>query len=177
MKSIGTHKLRYLSLGLALTLCLGLFAGCSTKDSDPSSEPSDAVTESPSTQPSTQPSADPSTDPSDNTGDGDVNDQTLTDVVGKVTAIDGQKVTVQIYAAPADAGEIENYGAVDLNGYTETEATDEVDLTDAMIALAENDALTQTTGDQIAVGDMLLLSYSGSTLLQAVIYQQSAPQS
>lgn len=105
------------------------------------------------------------------------NDDTagVNNVVGKVTAIDGNTATLQIYSAPEGAV-IESYASVDMTQYSATEETDEVDLTDAMIGLAQNGALDGADASQIAVGDMLLLSYDKDTgeLLQAVIYPQDS---
>ena len=166
MKHFTLRKLRPLALALGLVLCFGLFAGCSSQ-----------VSESPS------PSVDPSDEPSDTTDNGTANNGTngnddtagVNNVVGKVTAIDGNTATLQIYSAPEGAV-IESYASVDMTQYSATEETDEVDLTDAMIGLAQNGALDGADASQIAVGDMLLLSYDKDTgeLLQAVIYPQDS---
>ena len=163
MKHFTLRKLRPLALTLGLVLCFGLFAGCSSQDGEPSQDPSQVVSESPS------PSVDPSDEPSDTTDNGTANNGTngnddtagVNDVVGKVTAIDGNTATLQIYS---------------MTQYSATEETDEVDLTDAMIGLAQNGALDGADASQIAVGDMLLLSYDKDTgeLLQAVIYPQDS---
>ena len=163
MKHFTLRKLRPLALALGLVLCFGLFAGCSSQDGEPSQDPSQVVSESPS------PSVDPSDEPSDTTDNGTANNGTngnddtagVNDVVGKVTAIDGNTATLQIYSAPEGAV-IESYASVDM--------------TDAMIGLAQNGALDGADASQIAVGDMLLLSYDKDTgeLLQAVIYPQDS---
>ena len=51
-----------------------------------------------------------------------------------------------------------------------------MDLTDATSGLAQDGALDSADASQIAVGDMLLLSYDVDTgeLLQAVIYPQDS---
>ena len=177
MKHFTLRKLRPLAIALGLVLCFGLFAGCSSQDGEPSQDPSQVVSESPS------PSVDPSDEPSDTTDNGTANNGTngnddtagVNNVVGKVTAIDGNTATLQIYSAPEGAV-IESYASVDMTQYSATEETDEVDLTDAMIGLAQNGALDGADASQIAVGDMLLLSYDKDTgeLLQAVIYPQDS---
>ena len=177
MKHFTLRKLRPLALALGLVLCFGLFAGCSSQDSEPSQDPSQVVSETPS------PSVDPSDEPSDTTDNGTANNGTngnddtagVNNVVGKVSAIDGNTATLQIYSAPEGAV-IESYASVDMTQYSATEETDEVDLTDAMIGLAQNGALDGADASQIAVGDMLLLSYDKDTgeLLQAVIYPQDS---
>ncbi len=176
MKLFGTKKVRTLSLVFALVMAFGLFAGCSSKDQEPSGTPSAPVSETPSPEPSADPSEAPSEEPSD-TADPDASGEPsddpgeLRNVVGKVTKIDGSVVTLTLYTTGSEE-EIENYSKVDMSQYTATEETDEVDLADAWIALAEADGLTKTDLSQIKEGDMLLMSYNGDpgTLLQAVIY-------
>ena len=127
MKHFTLRKLRPLALALGLVLCFGLFAGCSSQDGEPSQDPSQVVSESPS------PSVDPSDEPSDTTDNGTANNGTngnddtagVNDVVGKVTAIDGNTATLQIYSAPEGAV-IESYASVDMTQYSATEETDEV---------------------------------------------------
>lgn len=173
MKHITLRRLRALTMALGLVFCFGLFAGCSSQDSEDSPAPSQDVSESPSPSPA------PSDEPSEATDgtDGSTNDNTsgVTDVVGRVTAVDGTTATIQVYSAPENA-DIESYASVDMSQYSATEETDEVDLTDAMIGLARDGALDSADASQIAVGDMLLLSYDADTgeLLQAVIYPQSS---
>ena len=181
MKHITLRRLRALSLSLGLVLCFGLFAGCSSQDSSTSQDPSSEVTES------TDPSEDPSeavSDTTDTADDGTGEDTTsgtsgdtsgVTDVVGQVTAVDGSTVSIQVYSAP-EGTDIESYASVDMSQYSATEETDEVDLTDATIGLAQDGALDSADASQIAVGDMLLLSYDVDTgeLLQAVIYPQDS---
>ena len=175
MKLFGTKKMRYLSLAFALVMAFGLFAGCSSKNTEPSTTPSDQVSQEPSQEPSTEPSENPSDEPSQEpTEDGDGDNQEggeLRNVVGKVTKIDGNTVTVTGYTTDSQE-EIERYSKVDMSQYTATEDTEEVDLTDAWIALAEEDGLTKTDISKIKEGDMLLMSYDGNPgkLLQAVIY-------
>mgnify|MGYP002553666620 CR=1 FL=1 len=142
MKHFTLRKLRPLALTLGLVLCFGLFAGCSSQDGEPSQDPSQVVSESPS------PSVDPSDEPSDTTDNGTANNGTngnddtagVNDVVGKVTAIDGNTATLQIYSAPEGAV-IESYASVDMTQYSATEETDEVDLT-AWLRTAPWTALT-----------------------------------
>ncbi len=87
-----------------------------------------------------------------------------------MTAIDGN--TPPFRSTHPEGAVIESYASVDMTQYSATEETDEVDLTDAMIGLAQNGALDGADASQIAVGDMLLLSHDKDTgeLLQAVIY-------
>ena len=87
-----------------------------------------------------------------------------------MTAIDGIRHPSDLL--PPEGAVIESYASVDMTQYSATEETDEVDLTDAMIGLAQNGALDGADASQIAVGDMLLLSHDKDTgeLLQAVIY-------
>lgn len=180
MKHITLRRLRALALALGLVFCFGLFAGCSSQDSGTSQDPSSEVTES--TDPSDEPSDTTDDDSAasgttDDTSGDDTADDTsgVTDVVGQVTAVDGNTVTIQVYSAP-EGTDIESYASVDMSQYSATEETDEVDLTDAMIGLAQDGALDSADASQIAVGDMLLLSYDIDTgeLLQAVIYPQDS---
>ena len=169
MKHLTSRRLRLLALTLSLAVCFGLFAGCS-QDSQPSQEPSQDVTQSQA------PSADPSADPSDTAGqpaDGTGSAASPTDVAGLVTAVDGSALTLQIYSAPSDAA-IEDYAAVDLSQYSPTQETSQAELTGASLLLAQDGALTEAQASQIAVGDMVVLTYEGGQLLQAVIYPQDS---
>lgn len=172
MKHLTSRRLRLLALTLSLAVCFSLFAGCS-QDSQPSQEPSQDVTQS------QVPSADPSADPADTASQpADGTDDTgsaasPTDVAGLVTAVDGSALTLQIYSAPSDAA-IEDYAAVDLSQYSPTQETSQADLTGASLLLAQDGALTEAQASQIAVGDMVVLTYEGGQLLQAVIYPQDS---
>ena len=87
----------------------------------------------------------------------------------------------KVYCAPGNAGIAEYAECVDIKAMEFDRLAafakeHEVDLTDAMIGLAQNGALDGADASQIAVGDMLLLSYDKDTgeLLQAVIYPQDS---
>lgn len=70
-----------------------------------------------------------------------------------------------------------DYANVDLGSYQAAEDTDEYTVTDdILVSVAEDGVLTETTADEIAVGDMLVfyLTEDGQTAI-AVYHQQSTP--
>ena len=176
MKHMTYRRLRLLTLSLSLALCFGLFAGCS-QDSEPSQEPSQeaAQSQTPSEEPSAAPedaASQPVEDSQDNPDGGEA-EAAASDVAGAVTALSDGVATIQIYSAPDDSA-IDNYAAVDLSQYSATGETDQVDLTGAALLLAQDGVLTETDASQVAVGDMLVLTYEGGQLLQAVLYPQDS---
>ena len=152
-------KFRILAALMSLALCFGLLTACgSNNNSTGNNSGGSTVTDNDNTQ-------------NNNTEDSGTEEDLSVNTVAQVTAIheDGS-LELKIYSG---SGEISDFAAVDFSGYTATEETETLTISDeSVLFTAENGALNAASLSDIAVGDMLVLTRNMDTdaLQQAVRY-------
>lgn len=103
--------------------------------------------------------------------DADTHDETAV-TVAAVTAInDDGTVELTIYDAVDDALEITDYSAVDWDNYAASEITETFTIADdAVISVVEEGVLTETTSEEIIVGDMLVIYFDDDGVTNVAVY-------
>ena len=97
-----------------------------------------------------------------------------TDVVAEVADVnDDGTLSLILFTLSEDASDyvISDYAAVELDKYCATETTEEYTIPDdCVISLAEDSVLTETTSDEIAVGDTLIIYTDEDGITNIAVY-------
>ena len=94
------------------------------------------------------------------------------DIIAEVTAVnDDGTLELTLYNVVDDTLEITDYAAVDLDNYTPSETVETYTVADeTVIAVAEEGVLAETTSDEIAAGDMLVIYLDEEGVTNIAVY-------